>query len=431
MQVQTTYAANESIAEALESLRVRFRSIRAFTHRLCEPLETEDYVIQSMENVSPTKWHLAHTTWFYETFVLTEFDTDHEPFHPRFAFLFNSYYVQAGERHCRPRRGMLSRPTVREVYEYREFVDRHVERLLESPPAGADHAELARRLEIGLNHEQQHQELILTDIKHVLSENPLHPVYRESGRIGHTALPPAMRWVDFDGGLMEIGHGSGGFAYDNEGPEHKSYLEPFAIGSRLVTNREYLEFIEDGGYRRTELWLSEGWAAVEANGWRAPGYWEEVDGHWWHFTLGGFRPVNLDEPVCHVSYFEADAYARWADERLPTEFEWEVASASVDVVGNFVEKETYHPIPAQGGARGAEQMFGDVWEWTRSPYAPYPRYKPEPGALGEYNGKFMCNQFVLRGGSVATSETHIRPTYRNFFHPDSRWQFTGIRLARQ
>ncbi len=417
-------AATRANGSATQSDRYRF--IRSFTRQLCSPLVTEDYVIQSMEDVSPTKWHLAHTTWFFETFVLKEFDQSYHPFHPQFAYLFNSYYVQAGDRHCRPKRGLLSRPTVEEVYAYRESVDEHMVRLLD---AMQDHSEIRRRVEIGLNHEQQHQELIITDIKHVLSQNPLRPVYKDPNSVGHTALPPDIGWIDFDEGLYEIGHAGGGFHYDNESPSHRQFVEHFSVASRLVTNREYLEFMEAGGYESQPLWLSEGWVAKEAGGWQSPEYWQQVDGRWWNFTLRGFLPVNLDEPVCHVSLFEADAFARWKDQRLLTEFEWEVAGAHASMAGNFVESGHFHPVPV-GGGEGLLQLFGDVWEWTRSQYSPYPRYKPEPGALGEYNGKFMCNQFVLRGGSCATSETHIRRTYRNFFHPAARWQFAGIRLGK-
>ncbi len=429
MQVNTVSNGTRPTSTYLETLAERYSQVRSFTHALCEPLVTEDYVVQSMQDVSPTKWHLAHTTWFFETFVLKAFASEYRPYHPEFAYLFNSYYVQAGERHSRPKRGLISRPTVEEVYLYRAYVDEQMRKLLDGA-SGPEIGEMARRVEIGLNHEQQHQELILTDIKHVLAENPLRPVYHAVEAVGHSALPPAATWIEHSGGLRDIGYAGDGFCYDNEGPVHRYFLEPFAYASRLVTNRDFLEFVEAGGYDRTELWLSEGWAAVEREGWEAPGYWERIDDRWWHFTLQGFRPVNLDEPVCHVSYFEADAYARWSDARLLTEFEWEVASQDVEIDGNFVEEGHFHPVPTRGRTGVPEQMFGDVWEWTRSQYSPYPRYKPEPGALGEYNGKFMCNQFVLRGGSVATSRSHIRRTYRNFFHPAARWQFTGIRLAR-
>ncbi|QXD14620.1 ergothioneine biosynthesis protein EgtB [Rhodocaloribacter litoris] len=411
------------------ALATRYRDVRAFSETLCRPLVTEDYVIQSMPDVSPTKWHLAHTTWFFETFVLKEHDPAYEPFHPAYAYLFNSYYVQAGERFYRPHRGLLSRPTVEEVYRYRAHVDRHVTALIEG--AGPARLEtIAPLVEIGLHHEQQHQELILTDLKHVFSMNPLYPVYAERRAVEDAAAPgDGMDWVVFEEGLYEIGHDGRGFAYDNEGPRHRRFLQAFALADRLVTNAEYLAFMEDGGYERPELWLSLGWATVEERGWKAPLYWERRDGTWYHYTLGGFRLVDPAEPVCHISYFEADAYARWAGARLPEEQEWEVAACGLPVEGNFVEQGHYHPVPAPAPG-GLRQMYGDAWEWTRSAYSPYPGYTPPPGALGEYNGKFMCNQYVLRGGSCATSQTHIRPTYRNFFPPDARWQFSGIRLAK-
>ena len=380
-----------------------------------------------MPDVSPTKWHLAHTSWFFETFVLTPHKEGFSAYHPDFSFLFNSYYVLAGERFFRPKRGLLSRPTVEEVYRYRAYVDEHMNALLE----GAEETlmeKIAPLVEIGMHHEQQHQELILTDLKHVFSVNPLFPVYADAPPRATTDVGP-MAWVPFEEGLYEIGHDGKGFAYDNEGPRHRHFLEAFALSDRLVTNREYLMFMEDGGYERPELWLSLGAAAVEANGWRAPLYWHERDGEWLQFTLSGLRPVDPDEPVCHVSYFEADAYARWAGARLPTEQEWEVAARGLPRTGNFVERGHYHTMPAAEG-KGLRQMYGDVWEWTGSAYSPYPGYAPPPGALGEYNGKFMCNQYVLRGGSCATSQSHIRPTYRNFFPPEARWQFMGIRLAR-
>ena len=408
----------------------RYAAVREFTKTLCEPLETEDYVVQTMTDVSPTKWHLAHTTWFFETFVLSEFAEGYKPFHPRYAYLFNSYYIQAGERHRRDKRGALTRPTVAEIMAYREYVDEHMIEFLDLRPDLFDRSPESV-LEIGLHHEQQHQELILTDIKHVFSANPLKPVYR-AGVGGARGQASEVSWVEFDEGLYEVGWGGEGFAYDNEGPRHRVYLQSFALADRLVTSGEYMRFIDDGGYRRPELWLSDGWAVVEAEGWEAPGYWERGEDGWEHYTLAGLSPVDESEPVTHVSYYEADAYARWAGYRSATEFEWEVASASVPIRGSFVDAGRYHPAPLDPGeAQGAlRQMFGEVWQWTQSHYSPYPGYKPPDGAIGEYNGKFMCNQFVLRGGSCATSASHIRRTYRNFFHAPARWQFTGIRLAR-
>lgn len=417
-------------ADSIEStlLSDQYRSVRAFTEELCAPLVAEDYVVQTMNDVSPTKWHLAHVTWFFETFVLQPHLTGYVPQNPQYAYLFNSYYVQAGERHCRDKRGYLSRPTVQAVYDYRAYVDEHMLRLLETQNPELQRV-LAPLMEIGLNHEQQHQELLLTDIKHVFSVNPLRPVYREVSNEANDA--PSMRWLAFDAGLYEIGHEQNGFYFDNEGPRHRHYLNSFQLANRLVTNKEYLAFIDDGGYTRPELWLSAGWATRMEQGWQAPFYWEKRDAVWHHFTLSGMRQLNLHNPVCHVSYYEADAYARWAAARLPTEQEWEVASRSVPIQGNFVECGVFHPRAAEDGpGSGLLQMYGDVWEWTRSQYSPYPGYEPLPGALGEYNGKFMSNQFVLRGGSCATPRTHIRSTYRNFFPPDASWQFMGIRLAR-
>jgi ergothioneine biosynthesis protein EgtB len=418
-----------------------YDAVRALTERLCEPLVAEDYVIQPMPDASPTKWHLAHTTWFFEQFLLAPHLRGYKVFHPRFAYLFNSYYVTIGERHCRPKRGLLSRPTVAEVYEYRRHVDRHMRELLANHPQ-AELAKLRPVIEIGLNHEQQHQELMLTDIKYTFAVNPLYPVYRERQSSATTDGAPAHQWVSFEEGVRRIGHDGDAFAYDNEQPRHRVFVDAFNLGSRLVTNGEYKAFVADGGYRRAELWLSEGWAAVQSKGWDCPLYWEpsDGDGAWRNFTLAGVREVDDAEPVCHVSYFEADAYARWAGARLPTEAEWEIASENLPIEGNFVDEGLNHPRPATAGppaSAGAgsavqprlTQMFGDVWEWTRSQYLPYPGYVAPPGALGEYNGKFMCNQFVLRGGSCATSRNHTRRTYRNFFPPDARWQFTGIRLA--
>jgi ergothioneine biosynthesis protein EgtB len=415
----------ETVAELLGR---KYTEVRRFTEKLCEGLAAEDYVVQSMPDVSPTKWHLAHTSWFFETFVVRPHLPDYRPIDEQYAFLFNSYYVHAGERHCRAQRGYISRPTVAEVYEYRRHVDAAMRDLLETAEDDLL-AVLEPLITIGLHHEQQHQELMLTDIKHVFSVNPLRPVYRE--RSPETpADVGALGWVDFPGGVEWIGHEGEGFSYDNEGPRHRQFIEPFALGDRLVTNGEYLAFMEDGGYRRPELWLSMGWATAQENEWTEPFYWEKRDGEWWIFTLSGMRRVDANEPACHLSYFEADAYARWAGARLPTEAEWELAAMSVPLEGNFADDGRFHPAAVKREATGLRQMFGDVWEWTRSQYTPYPGYVAPAGALGEYNGKFMCNQFVLRGGSCATSLSHIRPTYRNFFPPDATWQFTGVRLAR-
>lgn len=379
----------------------RYRAVRAHTREICAPLRTEDYVVQPITDVSPPRWHIAHVTWFFEQFVLGKYAPDYKPYHPDYAFLFNSYYNLVGERTERPKRGLLTRPTVDELWAYRAEIDARMGRLIESCD-DATLAELLPVLEIGLNHEQQHQELLLTDIKFILFQAPLYPAYREDA-------PAAARradtgWSEFEGGLVEIGHDGHGFAFDNEGPRHKQFLRPFRLANDLVSNADYLRFMQDGGYSRPELWLSDGWDVAQRESWQAPLYWLERDGRRQTFTLHGLRELQPDEPVRHVSYYEADAYARWAGKRLPTEFEWEHA------------------------AEGLEGK-GQVWEWTGSAYLPYPGYRAPEGAIGEYNGKFMVNQMVLRGGSVATPAGHIRPTYRNFWHPDKRWQFTGIRLA--
>ncbi len=414
-----------------ETLIRRYQHVRKFTERLCQPLLTEDYVIQAMPDVSPPKWHLAHTSWFFETFILAPASPGYRSPHPSYAYLFNSYYVAAGERHCRPKRGLLSRPPVEEVYRYRDCVDQHMTAFLDS----LDGEKLERWspvVELGLHHEQQHQELLLTDLKYNFGCNPLRPAYVKSDMPMPAPAVAPLRWTEFPEAIYWIGHGGHGFAFDNESPRHRCFVEPFELASRLITNGEYLAFISDGGYERPELWLSMGWDTVQREGWQAPLYWERCDGNWWMMTLGGMRPVREAEPVCHVSYYEADAFARWADARLPTEAEWEVAAMNLPVSGNFVEQQTFHPVPISRNdtALSVEQIYGDVWEWTQSHYSPYPGYIAAPGALGEYNGKFMANQFVLRGGSCATSLSHIRPTYRNFFPADARWQFTGIRLAR-
>ncbi|GMU22916.1 MAG: hercynine oxygenase [Phycisphaerae bacterium] len=406
----------------------RYCQVRAMTERLARPLTPEDCCIQSTDDVSPTKWHLAHTSWFFETFVLAKACPDYQPFHPAFAYLYNSYYLSAGERHCRPRRGLISRPSLEEVYAYRRHVDERMSALLEDQDQAALTA-AESVVELGLNHEQQHQELMLTDIKHVFWSNPLRPAYCSRSDPAEEAAP-LMRWHAFSEGLVWIGSDAETFAYDNERPRHRVLLNRFEMASRLVTNGEYIRFIEDGGYRTGTLWLSDGWNTVQTEGWEAPLYWEQRDGVWWYHTLAGMRPVNTREPVCHVSLYEADAYARWAGARLPTEAEWEAAAAGVAVKGNFVESERFHPAPVIPDSGGPLQMFGDVWTWTGSAYLGYPGYRPPSGALGEYNGKFMCNQFVLRGGSCATPSGHVRRTYRNFFPPAARWQFTGLRLAR-
>jgi len=409
---------------ATSPLAAAYAEVRRATERLCEPLATEDYVVQSMPDVSPTKWHLAHTSWFFETFVLADAAPAYAPFHPRYGYLFNSYYNAVGDRHARPQRGLLTRPTVAEIFEYRRHVDDAMARVLAVDPG----ERITAVTTLGLHHEQQHQELLLTDIKHVLAGNPLRPAYRaRPPGAPASAAPPG--WVPHPEGVCTIGYDGDGFAFDNETPRHRVVIRPFALASRLVTNDEYLAFMADGGYERPELWLSDGWDLVQATAWQAPLYWERHDGGWMVMTLGGLEPVAGAEPVCHVSYYEAEAYARWAGARLPSEAEWEVAAAPLPVAGNFADNDLFQPAPAPQ-RKGLTQMFGDAWEWTASPYGPYPGYRPPAGALGEYNGKFMCNQLVLRGGSCVTPRSHIRPTYRNFFPPAARWQFTGIRLAK-
>jgi len=389
-------------------------------------LATEDYVIQSMEDVSPSKWHLAHTTWFFETFVLGEYKSDYVPLNEDYAFLFNSYYVQAGERFSRPHRGLLSRPTVSEVYDYRAHVDENMLLLLDS---GGISPETARVIDIGLNHEQQHQELLVTDLKHVFSVNPLYPAYSSEPV---TPRPEATEqtFLDRDETLVTIGHRDEGFHYDNEAPPHRQFLEPYSLANRPVTNREYAEFVNDGGYSNPLLWLSQGWARVQEEGWKTPLYWIEEDGGFAEFTLFGKLHLDPESPVTHVSYFEADAYARWYGARLPTEFEWENVAAECRAIGHFSDELSFHPTLSEPNAEGFISIYGSSWEWTSSHYSPYPGYQVEEGALGEYNGKFMANQFVLRGGSCATPSDHIRATYRNFFPSDARWQFAGIRLAK-
>ena len=414
----------------------RYGAVRAASRALAEPLEVEDYGLQSMPDASPVKWHLAHTTWFFEEFVLAWQIPGYEPFHPGFGYLFNSYYETVGRMHPRPQRGLLTRPTVAEVWRYREHVDHAMAELL----AGGVPADAGMVIEVGLQHEQQHQELVLTDLKHGFSCNPLRPAYRTAAprSAGEPTGPVPLRWIEHEGGVVEVGHTGRGFGFDNEFPRHRTYLQPFAIASRLVTCGEWLAFMADGGYRRAELWLSAGWEVVQRLGWQAPLYWfpegELIGDAWQLFTLAGMRAVDPAEPVCHVSLYEADAFARWSGARLPTEAEWERACEHRPVEGNFVETGAFHPRPLSPETAqrdpGPHQAFGDVWEWTASAYSPHPGYRPWSGSLGEYNGKFMCNQLVLRGGSCATLASHVRASYRNFFPPEARWQFSGLRLAR-
>ena len=399
-----------------------YAAVRAQSEALCEPLATEDYVVQPIVDASPPRWHLAHTTWFFETFLLKPFAAHYQPFDPAFEYLFNSYYNGIGNQFPRPLRGTLSRPTVADVRRYREHVDAAMQPLLQR-----EDANVQSRIELGLHHEQQHQELLLTDIKANLGLNPLKPAYRAAGEFPVEAAPP-LAFESFGAGLAEIGAAGAGFCFDNERPRHRVWLDDFALANRLVTNAEYAAFIDDGGYDAPALWLSEGWAWRSEHDVCAPMYWRRVDGAWLEYRLDGERQVEDDAPVTHVSYFEADAYARWAGARLPTEAEWEHAAAGCPVRGTFA-LDAVHPRPAQGDG-GLLQLFGDCWEWTSSAYGPYPGFAPLAGTLGEYNGKFMSSQNVLRGGSCATPSGHVRATYRNFFYPKDRWQFTGIRLAK-
>jgi len=408
----------------------RFERIRRDSEALAAALTAEDQAIQSMPDVSPTKWHLAHTSWFFETFIMSRYDPAYQAFDPAFAYLFNSYYEAVGPRHPRPERGLLSRPSVDVIGAYRNHVGAAMARLIEGADAAA-WRDIAPLLELGVQHEQQHQELILMDIKHVFSVNPLQPAYQPP-QPQPAALASPAGWIDFDGGLKEIGHSGPAFAFDNETPRHKIWLDPFRLATRPVSCGEYLGFIRDGGYQRPEFWLSDGWAMVQQQGWQAPLYWREEDGYWSLFTLSGRRRLQPAEPVCHVSFYEADAYAKWAGKRLPTEAEWEVAARDAPATGNLADRGLFHPAPdapATTGTPRLRQMIGDVWEWTASPYAPYPRFRAAAGAVGEYNGKFMCSQMVLRGGAAVTPPGHVRISYRNFFPPSARWAFSGLRLA--
>src|ERR1700676_179248 len=421
----TVSSVEEKISPARAgNVQHRFRDVRKMSMHLTRLLSAEDQMLQSMPDASPTKWHLAHTTWFFETFILQPNLPDYELFNSRYKFLFNSYYKRLGAHPNRGSRGLMSRPGLQEIHEYRDHVDRAILAVLERTPSSEDILDL---IELGLNHEQQHQELIVTDIKHALWSGPLPP--EAAGETHAGSVAPQLSWIQLEGGIHSVGYAGEGFAFDNESPRHEVLLRPFQIASRAVTNAEYMKFMADDGYNRPELWLSDGWDTVRANGWDAPLYWEAGDnGSWLQFDGSRIKPVDAAEPVCHVSFYEADAYARWSGARLPLEEEWEVAATRYPSKGTFLEDDVFHPQPAKGD--GLQQIFGDVWEWTASPYVAYPGFKPAEGLIGEYNGKFMCNQLVLRGGSCATPASHIRASYRNFFPPHARWQFSGIRLAK-
>jgi len=426
--------------EREETLR-RYEKVRDTTEWICEPLEVEDCVVQTGVECSPVKWQLGHVTWFFETFVLDQFAANPHEFNAKYGYLFNSYYNSIGDRTPRDLRGLMSRPTLADVWNYRRHVDTGIEKFILNSSEDVFQKALPIVI-LGLNHEQQHQELMITDVKTVLAMNPLRPVYR-AREITPSKIPP-LNWISFDGGLIEVGitlrpfqggrRGVVDFAFDNEGPRHRQYIEKFQLADRLITNGEYKNFITDGGYENPSLWLSDGWAKCREENWKAPKYWEELDGKWWAMTLQGFRPIEDTEPVTHISHYEADAFATWSGARLPTEFEWEFAAKDIPITGNFLDSGNFHPATLVPSVplvlEKPAQMFGDTWQWTRSAYLPYPGYKAAEGALGEYNGKFMSNQMVLRGGSCATPQDHTRSTYRNFFPPDARWQFSGIRLAK-
>jgi len=424
-----------------EDLSTYYQRIRHDSEQLCEPLEIEDYGIQTMPAVSPPKWHLAHTSWFFETLLLKPFLKEYKEFNPHFSELFNSYYDTIGSYHPRPERGLLSRPTVKDVYRYRHYIDNAIKTLL-SQTDHADYEEIRLRTILGINHEQQHQELLLYDIKHIFAYNPLKPTYKSQDlnrQQSHKTARGVLQtqWIECSGGIKTIGHSGDSFAYDNESPQHKVYLEDYLLASLPVSNGEYLEFIEAGGYKKPDYWLSDAWKIINQQGWHAPLYWQKIDNQWWYMTLSGMQPIDLAAPVCHVSFFEAAAYARWLDLqlpgiRLPSEAEWELASKGCAINGNFRDAAVLQPVAAQqpATANQCQQLFGDVWEWSQSSYSAYPGYHADNGALGEYNGKFMNSQMVLRGGSCVTPADHIRASYRNFFYPHERWQFSGFRLAR-
>jgi ergothioneine biosynthesis protein EgtB len=427
LSFRSAAASEKEAPTPVDTLQNQYKSVRQQTDALAAPLSPEDQMVQSCPEASPTKWHLAHTSWFFETFILAEHLKDYRPFHPQYRSLFNSYYNAVGQQPEKAIRNTFSRPSLEEVQKYRQHVDEHMDKLLTTDLS----QELVKLVQLGMNHEQQHQELLVTDIKHAFWTNPLRPAYQSSA----AAAPaqgdaPAQKPHRYEEGLREIGADGTTFHFDNEAPRHKVYIQPFRFAMRLVSCGDYLAFMEDRGYSRPELWLSDGWLAVQKHNWSAPLYWEKSGREWMQFTCSGMRKIEEHEPVCHVSYYEAEAFARWAGARLPNEFEWEVAAAPVKVEGNLLEDGRFHPATARAAeSQQPLQIFGDVWEWTASSYLQYPGYKPLTGALGEYNGKFMCNQMVLRGGSCVTPRSHIRATYRNFFNPETRWQFSGIRLA--
>lgn len=421
-------SAQRTTIEGQRVLENRLFDTRRLSLELAAPLSAEDMTVQVMEDASPTKWHLAHVTWFFETFILAKHLPGYRPFDDTFNYCFNSYYESQGPRQPRPRRGVLTRPSSARVLDYRAHVDDALTKLF---ARGVEpRSELACLLEVGINHEQQHQELLLTDILALFAANPLRPAYGARRLRLAVSEPDEVGWVDFNGGIYQAGHDGRSFAWDNESPRHDVLIHPFCLADRLVTNGEWLAFMEDGGYSTASLWLADGWTTLNREGWEAPLYWERRGDEWHSMSLEGLQAIEEAAPVAHISYYEADAFARWAGKRLPTEFEWEVAAQEVPVSGNDLGSRALRPLPAEPATRGnLRQMFGDVWEWTQSAYLPYPGYRPAAGALGEYNGKFMVSQQVLRGGSCVTPPGHTRATYRNFFYPQQRWQFMGLRLA--
>lgn len=419
------------LKKSVERLAARLCETRQLSLELAGPLSAEDMTVQPMDDASPTKWHLAHVTWFFETFVLAKFVPGYQPFDEAFNFCFNSYYEAEGPRQPRGHRGLLTRPSAERVLAYRAHVDKALADLLAAPSAQYEQDQLAEIIEIGINHEEQHQELLLTDILSLFASSPLRPAYRTASAPGSSEAIEPVRWIEYSGGILQIGHSGPGYSWDNERPRHDALIRPFCLADRLVTNGEWLDFMSDGGYRTPSLWLADGWSLVNREQWRSPLYWEDHSSGWHQMSLEGLAPVVAAAPVCHISYFEADAYARWAGKRLPTEFEWEIAAEDLPVTGNTLATRALRPVPApkiEDRSR-PRQMFGDVWEWTQSAYLPYPKYQAPAGAIGEYNGKFMVSQQVLRGASCATPEGHSRATYRNFFYPHQRWQFVGVRLA--